>query len=167
MNVKEKEQLETILNGNVWEVRPGLRKFLDEVKVSESETKPNRTGSQNAALHLWFSQIAEICQQQGVTWNMLIKHTVDVAVTQEGVKNFWKVLQKALYGTESTTELKKTGQIERMVDHFALFMGKEGVEIPPFPSNEFKAWEEIGGYKSNAGNSPVPYPEEEYKTPTF
>ena len=53
MNVKEKEQLETILNGNVWEVRPGLRKFLDAVKVSESETKPNRTGSQNAALHLW------------------------------------------------------------------------------------------------------------------
>ena len=165
MTHAEYKELQDILASEPFKVRPRLVEFMKTVNVVEG--KPTRTSSQNNALHLWFSQIADICQNQGVTWNMLIKHTVDVAVTAEGVKNFWKVLQKALYGTESTTELKKTGQIEKMVEHFALFMGKEEVEIPPFPSNEFKALEEMSGYKTNAGQGTkgVEYPDD-YKEVT-
>lgn len=159
MTHAEYTELAHIVTGKPFEVRPRMQEFLKTVVVTN---KPTRTSSQNKSLHLWFSQISEICQNQGVTWNMLIKHTVDVAVLPDGVKNFWKVLQKALYNTDSTTELKKTGQIDRMVEHFALFMGKEGVEVPPFPHDEKKAIEEMSGYKTNAGQGTegVEYPDD-------
>lgn len=147
MTAEELQDIEAIAYcKDPWNARIRLQAYLKTVKVQSVEevasdsskgTVATRTGSQNAALHLWFKQIADICQNQGVTFDLIIKHTHQVAVTEIGVKGLWHVLQKALYGTTSTTELKKTGQIDRMIDHFVALFAKEEVELPPFPSQVF------------------------------
>lgn len=136
MTQEEYKQLEAILADNPFQVRPLLQKFVAEAHITE-EPKEQRTGAQSRALHLWFRQIADICQNQGVTFDLIIKHTHQVAVTEYGVKALWHVLQKALYGTESTRDLKKTGQIDRMIDHFVALFAKEEVELPLFPQDAF------------------------------
>ena len=136
-------------------IKSRMVEFMKTVKVVEG-TKPTRTSSQNNALHLFFKQISDTCQNQGVTMNLIIKHTHDVAVTPYGVKALWHVLQKALYGTESTTELKKTGQIDTMYDHFVALFAKEEVEIPPFPSDETKTLENLAPMKNTSTQD---YPE--------
>lgn len=113
--------------------------------MEKQDSKPTRTDAQNRSLHKWFSQLSEECQRNGVTFDLIIRHTHQMQVTEEGVKHLWHVLQKALFGKESTTELKKTGQIETMLMHFADLFGKEGIEIPPWPSDDLRQWEELSG----------------------
>lgn len=139
MTTEELKSLEDIAYGDKpFLARMRLQEFLKTVEVQETTKEDSsRTKKQSDSLHLWFRQIADICQKQGVTFDLIIKHTNQVAVTEYGVKSLWHVLQKALYGTESTRELKKTGQIDRMVDHFVALFAKEEVELPPFPSEVF------------------------------
>lgn len=130
------KQLEEILSHHdIWKRINMIRAWKETVPVVE-ETKGARTSAQNSAMHLWFTQIADICQNQGVTMNLIIGHTHDVIVTKDGVKGLWKALQEALFSTKSTTELKKTGEIDQMIDHMVVLFAKEEVEIPPFPSSE-------------------------------
>jgi hypothetical protein len=160
MTKEELKAIEDIAFGKPFEVRPRLLEHLKTIQITKTP-KGQRTSSQNASIHLWFRQIADICQNQGVTMNLIIGHTHDVQVTEYGVKALWHVLQKALYGTESTTELQKLGQIDRMVDHFVALFAKEEVELPPFPSNDAKAWENISIPKRDES---IVYPED-YKPP--
>jgi hypothetical protein len=148
MTQEEYDTLQSILNGKPFMVRPELQSFMLRAKVHVSpENAPTglvapqkgiRTDNQNRAMHLWFRQIAETCQNQGVTMNMVINHVHDVSVTEHGVKSLWHVLQKALFGTQSTTEIKKSGQIDKLVDHFVALFAKEEVELPPFPNDPTK-----------------------------
>ena len=55
------------------------------------------------------------------------------------LKWLWKLLQKALFKTRSTTELKKIGQIEVVYDNFNKLMierTKGEISLPPFPCRE-------------------------------
>jgi hypothetical protein len=134
MTSEEKIDLEKIYLEGKW----NTHQLLGEYLKNAGPTEEPRSKKQNNALHAWFAQIAKICQNQGVTFNLIISHTHDVEVTPTGVKGLWHVLQKALYGTDTTTKLTKSGQIDTMIDHFCNLFGKEGVELPPFPSEENK-----------------------------
>jgi len=136
MNKTQEKDLRDILTQNSWEARKLALGWLDKQEVTKDVGLDQRTGAQNNSLHLWFQQISDTCANQGVTFNMIMKHPADIAVTPDNVKGLWKVLQKALFGTDSTTKLKKVGEIERMVDHFIVLFAKEEVELPPFPSND-------------------------------
>ena len=149
MTQEEKHDLVAICSEKPWFAAKRVLEYLRTVNIQSTEdaTKnastglvapQKRTGDQNSALHLWFRQIADICQNQGVTMNLIIKHTHDVMVTEYGVKALWHVLQKALYGTESTKELRKNGQIDRTLDHFTALFAKEEVVLPPFPHDPTK-----------------------------
>ena len=133
MEEAELNSLLDIIKAPGWESHRRLKEYVKTVKVTVDAPAP-RTSAQGRAIHLWFRQIAEICQNQGVTFDLIIKHTHHVAVTEYAVKALWHVLQKALYGTESTRDLTKSGQIDRMVDHFVVLFAKEEVELPPFPN---------------------------------
>lgn len=171
MTQEEYDSLKKILDGKPFMVRPELQSFMLRAKVHVSpENAPTgnfdankgiRTDNQNRAMHLWFRQIAETCQNQGVTMNLIINHTHDVSVTEYGVKALWHVLQKALYGTDSTAQIKKSGQIDKMVEHFVALFAKEEVELPPFPSNDAKVWESISIPKREDS---IAYPDD-YKAP--
>jgi hypothetical protein len=132
------------------------------VKALET-TSGNRTQSQHNALWLWFSMIEHEAENAGITWNQVVGHTHQLRITKEGLHVMCKQLQKALWGTTSTKDLKKVGQIEILVQHFADLFSKVGLELPPFPCDEDK--QNLSGQRIGAINnlSESNYPE--YKKP--
>lgn len=100
--------------------------------LSTIDTRPQRTIKQNSALHLWFNMIEREAENQGVTWDMLVRHTSQLKVTSEGLKSACKQLIRALWGITSTTQLKKTGDLDVVIDHMTDWLSKE-MEVPPFP----------------------------------
>jgi hypothetical protein len=136
--------------------------------LNSIDTTPTRTDNQHAALFLWFSMIEHEAENAGITWNEIAGHTYQLRITKEGLHVMAKQLQKALWGTTSTKELKKVGQIEILIEHFVDLFSKVGLELPPFPSNTAKQLENLGGYKVKAGQGTegVDYPQE-YKESTI
>lgn len=105
---------------------------LSFVKLLKPQGSP-RTAKQNGSLHLWFNLIEKEAENQGITQNMLIKHTTQLKVTSEWLKSACKQLIGALWGYTSTTQLKKQGDIDIVIDHMTDWMSKE-MEVPAFPS---------------------------------
>lgn len=101
------------------------------------DTRPTRTLTQNSAFHLWLNLIEREAENQGVTWDMLVQHTSKLKVTSEGLKSACKQLIKALWGYSSTTQLKKTEDLDVVIDHMTDWLSKE-MEVPPFPHDENK-----------------------------
>lgn len=130
--------------------------FLDiySAKVIEDD----RTIHQNSSLHLMFSQLAKECLDKGIDMRQLVKEEVPIEATAENLKWLWKLLQNALFKTDSTTKLKKTGQIEIVYHAFnkILIERTQGeISLPPFPSKETQPKEKE-----------VEYPTENYE-PSF
>lgn len=119
-----------LLNGQVNE----CLQFIELVQIDEKV----RTQSQHNALFLWFSMIEKEAENAGVTWNQLVGHTHQLRITTEGLHVMGKQLQKALWGTDSTKQLKKTGQIDILIDHFVDLFSKVGLTLPAFPSDKNK-----------------------------
>ena len=105
--------------------------------LNSIDTRPTRTPSQNSSLHRWFNLREREAENQGVTWDMLIKHTSQLRVTSEGLKSACKQLIKALWGYDSTTQIKKTGDLDKVIDHMTAWLSKE-MEVPPFPHDPDK-----------------------------
>ena len=86
-------------------------------------------------------------------------------MTPEFIKAMWKTLQHALFKKKSTTELKKSGEIDKLYDHFVRFFAEEfQLELPPFPVDEKKHMEGIRVAQHNNLKS-EDYPE--YIEPTI
>lgn len=99
----------------------------------------NRTLKQNSSLHLLFKQVSDECMMRGIDMREIVQDEVPIQCTPENIKWMWKLLQKALFGNKSTTELKKSGQIEVVYDNFnkILIERTQGqISLPPFPSIE-------------------------------
>ena len=105
--------------------------FVKNIKA----TGVTRTPKQNASFHLWLNMIERDAENQGVTWDMLVRHTTQLRVTSEGLKSAVKQLIGALWGYTSTTQLKKTGELDIVIDHLTDWLSKE-MEVPPFPCEE-------------------------------
>ena len=136
------QRLKQIAQSDSWHLRNELNKYISELE-KEQKGKPTRTQEQHNALFLWFKMIEETAEEQGVTWDMLVKHVRQLKVTKENLHDTWKQLQKALFGTSSTKQLKKQGQIDTMIDHFVDLFAKEGMELPPFPCDEQRQAEKL------------------------
>ena len=96
-----------------------------------------RTGQQNKALHLWLTQKAQQCRDAGVSPKMAFERTVELEMTPEMMKEIFKTVQKAMYGTDSTKELKKQGQLVEVIEHLNRFFAREfHLEGTPLPSHE-------------------------------
>lgn len=94
-----------------------------------------RTTTQNASMHLWFQQVSDECNKNGVDAKLVMSKVIRMDMTPEFIKAMWKTLQTALFKKKSTTELKKSGEIDKLYDHFVRFFAEEfELELPPFPS---------------------------------
>lgn len=130
MDSKQKKQLKQyIQNGDIQRAVA----LLDTI-----DARPTRTPSQHSALFLWYAMIEKEAENAGITWNQLVGKTHQLRITKEGLHAMGKQLQKALWGTTSTKELKKTGQIDILQEHFVDLFSKVGLELPPFPVDEDK-----------------------------
>ena len=139
MNQSEINKLISLLNPDSVQAKMGARlnalTWVQSQKPTESVKTP-RTDAQSRSLFLWYGMIEKIAENEGITWNEVVGKTHQLKITTEGLHVMGKQLQKALWGTTSTKQIKKTGQIEILVQHFADLFSKVGLELPPFPCDE-------------------------------
>jgi hypothetical protein len=117
-------------------------RYLKELKeqgaiIEIKKVSQNRTNLQNRALHLFFEMAAKELNSNGVTYHYFDLNGVDVETrwTKELFKEMtWKPLQVAMFGTESTTKLKRT-EIDPIFEAINLMFGNMGIQIS-FP-NQF------------------------------
>lgn len=132
MTSEEKEQLTQISLSETLKIGSLLRNYLDTVEITEEPKYPTRTDPQRRAYFLWLEQIAEQCENMGVTADMLFKHTAHITVTKDMLHTAIKTLIKAKWNLDSTNDLRKTGHLDEIIDSVASWVGKEGVEIHHF-----------------------------------
>lgn len=98
-----------------------------------------RTNPQNNSLHLLFKQISDECLAKGIEMRELVRDEVPIPCTPENIKWMWKLLQYGMYGTKSTTELKRSKQIEAIYDTFNKILSERTqgeIILPSWPSME-------------------------------
>lgn len=93
-----------------------------------------RTLSQNAALHLFCTWLAEELNAAGYDMRKTLKPGVEIPWTPASVKeHLWRPIQEALTGKQSTTEITT---VEPTVIHetLARHLGEKlGIACPPWP----------------------------------
>lgn len=122
-----------------------------------------RTNPQNRALHMFFNWLAESLNEAGIEMKVVLKGETKIWWTPDSVKEYlWRPVQKAMYGTESTTELEKHVEIENIHESLMrILMERHGIENIPFPHDPNKKADIEG-----AMDTQVEYPDENL-TPTF
>lgn len=101
----------------------------------QNKTKQKqRTRSQNAALHLMFTHLADELNNAGFDMKRTLKESVDIPWNDKTVKEYlWRPIQQALLSKESTTELT-TKEIDEVFDTLNKHLGEKlGIHVP-FPS---------------------------------
>ena len=74
--------------------------------MESANTKPVRTAQQNKALWLFFEMLAEALNDAGLDQRTVLKPGIDIPWNKDSVHDqLWIPIQKALTGTDSTTEL--------------------------------------------------------------
>ena len=101
-----------------------------------------RTNSQNNALHLFCSQLAQRLNEMGLDMRAVLKPTYNLDWTTQSVKDhLWRNFQRLLFSKESTTELSKHEEIDKIHETLMREIGeKHKVEYIPFPDIH-----EVGG----------------------
>jgi len=96
-----------------------------------------RSLNQNSAMHLWFDHISQALNNEGHTFQDLIKkiERAEIMVTPENVKFLYQEMCKALYGTNKTSELG-SDQVGKVNDTFNLWLAHNFELHAPFPSDE-------------------------------
>ena len=115
-----------------------IRNEMLDKGIKEFIVKPisgKRTPTQNNALHLYFTQLAEALNDAGYDIRKTLR--VDVPWTATTVKELlWRPIQKAYLKKTSTTELNKQQDIDRVYDILNRAISEKcGVSVP-FPSLE-------------------------------
>lgn len=114
-------------------------KRLNEIAatIELKAVKMNRTSAQNRALHLFFTQVSEQLNNIGIpfVYRGLKGMEIETTWTPELFKEMtWKPIQKLMFGTDSTTKLKRN-QIDPIFETINKFFAERGIEVT-FP-NEF------------------------------
>ena len=99
------------------------------------ETK-QRTESQNKALHLYFTQLAEMLNDAGLDMRKVLKPSISIPWTPQTIKeNLWKPVMEFQLQKSSTTEMT-TKDIDEVYDVINRHLGEQfGISIE-FPSQE-------------------------------
>lgn len=121
-----------------------LQDYLKELKPVNY-----RTPQQNSAFHLGLTFIANALNDAGKDMRLVIRDEIDIPWSTKSVKEYlFRPIMKAITGKESTRELTKDGEIDKVWEILMRELGeKHGIEYIPFPHKE---------------DDPVDYPEEEY-----
>ena len=97
----------------------------------------SRSLSQNKALWLWFTMVAETLNDGGMDIRTFIREEIEIPWSKDSVHDLlWIKLQIAMTGKKSTTKIN-TQEINKIMDVIIREAGKRSVELPPFPSFEY------------------------------
>lgn len=94
-----------------------------------------RTLNQNSALHLFYQQLATTLNNAGLDMRVILKPSFNIPWTTLNVKEYlWRPLQKSLLKKESTTDLNKLDEIDKIHAILMRELGeKHGIEYLEFP----------------------------------
>src|SRR3990167_4602057 len=108
------------------------------VEISVNKKTDSRTASQNNALHLYFERVSEALNDAGLTIEKVIENfTMEHEWSAGTVKELlWREAQRFATQKESTIELNKLQEIEKVYDIVNRFLAKLKIESIPFPSLE-------------------------------
>ena len=104
-------------------------------RIEEIESK--RSGQQNRSLHLYFNLLADEFNNAGYSVQIVLKEKIDLDWTTEMVKDLlWRPAQEAILKKKSTTELKKTEDIDKVWEHLNRHISQKfGIHVP-FPHQD-------------------------------
>jgi len=123
-------ELKRIVELKSWHREEALTKFLAELSPIQQ-----RTRQQNKGMHLFFTMLSEALNLAGLEMKKVLKPESEIWWTPFSVKEYlWRPIQKAMYGKESTTELEKQVEIDKIHEQLThLLAEKHGLEVIPFP----------------------------------
>lgn len=102
-----------------------------------TEDKEKRTLNQNAALHLFFEHLAQTLNDGGFTVQLVLQQRPEVEWNKDLIKKLlWRPFQQAVLGKESTTELRKREDIDKVYDELNRFVSQFFGTTVEFPSIE-------------------------------
>lgn len=103
-----------------------------------SEPTKLRTSTQNRALHLYLTLVADALDREGFTMQDVVKaiRRAEIRPTPQAMKEVvWKPLQEVMYGKRSTTELERA-EVDRVFEAMNKWLGEQFELHVPFPSLE-------------------------------
>ena len=105
-----------------------------------------RTEMQNRALWLFMTLLSKSLNEAGKDMRIVLKPSYQISWTKENIHDhIWIPIQKAMFGTESTTFLHKQEQIEKIHEVIMREMGeKHGIEFIPFPVDMERQLQKLG-----------------------
>lgn len=107
------------------------------LEVTIKRKAKQRTLTQNSALHLFCTRLAEVLNEAGFDMRRTLKHDAEIPWDQATAKEFlWRPIQKALTQKTSTTEITT---VEPTVIHETLcrHLGQKlGIVCPEWPKKE-------------------------------
>lgn len=119
---------------NAMESMQMLKRENDWIEI-QFRTPKTRTLQQNSAMHLWFKNVAEELNKNGLDMRRILKESFDIYWTAHSVKEFlWKPIMEIITENKSTTKLKR-GQVSEIYDILNAKFAEWGIHVP-FPENE-------------------------------
>lgn len=110
------------------------------LKLDFKQRAKQRTLNQNAAMHLFFSWLADTLNDAGLDMRKTLREDVEMPWTQASVKDYlWRPIQEAMTDKTSTkdiTTVEPTAIHEVLSRHLGQRLG---VVCPPWPKREDKA----------------------------
>jgi len=122
--------------------------------------KPKRTEKQNSALWLYFTMLADELNSGGLSIQDVLKnYKMEIEWNKNSIHDIvWIPVQKALFGTTSTTKLRKA-DIDKVYEHINRFVSTMNIHLP-FPNDPDRL-----DKKSMLKGEKIDYPEENYAEP--
>jgi hypothetical protein len=113
-------------------VSPTTAKTIEGMGMKEY----TRTTKQNAAMHVWFKEVADECVNNGVTMNSILMKVAEMQVDELMIKSLFRKIGLKKYGKDSTTKLNPM-EVNRIYDEMVKFFATQvdpPTVLPPFPS---------------------------------
>ena len=107
-----------------------------DVTVTIQKTKRKRTTSQNAAIHKYFTLLADQLNDAGLDMRKVLTKRPDIPWSGETVKiHIWREVQTAMGLGESTSALN-SDQVTMVYEVVARFLSERFGVFVPFPSDD-------------------------------
>ena len=108
--------MKPIFEGKAKKAIEFLETYNQSFEIVITKKVKSRTTRQNAALHLWFTQLADALNDAGFDMKKTLRRGVDIPWSAYNVKEcLWRPVQKANLGKKSTMQLD-TKEIDIIYD---------------------------------------------------
>ena len=104
----------------------------------KAQQKPQRTLTQNNAMHSWFTMMSDKLNESGYGVKIVFEHHGELEFTPALVKEVWRRIQKKQLGKISTAQLT-SDEITKIYEEANRYFSESPAHVGiPFPSQENK-----------------------------